>query len=261
MATTFSINVNSRSPGQYYACIGLLELLGARWDDCHGWFKEDKFFVRTEALIPEPMRTVVSALKQIKVSYVKGMEHYADKLRPVCVLTSVDSCGTVFPVSFQLDWWLGSSGKSNSKGEAIFKDTYEGKAWAGGSYPVRMINDLVAEIKVETETEDILSTVAVMDTGKLMCDPATSARLALDAGFTTNGKPKSISIFTELLAAIGFQFARPVILDKFSSYYLWEYPSHFKIARIASRGLFGGQKRVFEVVVVDKHHKLFGAAQ
>lgn len=55
----FSIQVDARNPGQYFACCGLLELADAVSGCAMGWFNEESFCCETTVPLAEVVRPVM----------------------------------------------------------------------------------------------------------------------------------------------------------------------------------------------------------
>lgn len=231
-SSRMAVNVDVTNPGQFFACCGLLELAHRLWPGAEGWFEKDQFHV----VIKEKQQNLFCQLldRLRTATFESDKNRGEDKIHPICINQW----------NLYLDWWLDTSGKSNSF-----------KLWAGQQSFESIILNLQAALKEINllNAENILN-VSMPLSGRFGFDPR-AAWNAIDVGYSPNEQQMKVNTFpiVEILAAVGIQGFRPA-QDKNDYYYsTWNRPLPTLTARIAASGRLPiGNTRTFRFQIVSR---------
>lgn len=207
MELRFALDVYN--PAEYYAALGLLELLGQQDGDLMSCFETDDTTGTNSTFIITTNRDIV--LPDLRVLTVTAVEYEDPLIAPV-----------EFEGSLELNWWMNrfKSGKSHLK------------LWAGTCRPVDMLKSF-QKVMHEVDGAMLQHSIKVR-TGKSSFGFDTRAsRDALAVGYSQKeaGDPSVIYPETEFLCAVGLQNFRPM---KDDSYYIWKRPVPMAIAHAAA---------------------------
>jgi CRISPR-associated protein Csb3 len=205
----FRFKLDVYNPAEYYASLGLLELVSQQDDEVRSRFESDDT-TGTNSTFMMTCKDVVSPdLKALAVTALK----YANPLiAPVMV------------GSLELNWWMND-----------FKDDKRNnlKLYGGNSRPVDMLKTF-QHVMGEVDGNVLQHSVKVR-TGKSSFGFDTRAsRDALMVGYSQKeaGDPSVIYPETEFLCAVGLQNFRPS-KDSYS-YYIWKRPVPVSVAHAAA---------------------------
>jgi hypothetical protein len=229
-----TLNVNLRNPGQFFACCGLLELASRLWPGSEGWFDQNHggavFHVATGSGHNDPLGELVRRLCEPDelVALADEDDAYQPDRKPLVVL----------PFGLRLDWWLDSY-RGDGKSEL--------KVWAGQQTPDRNINglrrawrDILGRGGSAVRSSELFAQRRPL-TGRFGFDPSASWE-ALDIGFSPDEQnvPVLTSPATEILAAVGLQRCRPLLLEDSRRRFLyraWRDPIEIALAPAAIAGM------------------------
>ncbi len=237
------LDLDIRNPGHFFACCGLLELAGRKWQGSEGWFETGRFLVATSSGRRDGLGALLNDLLLASplVVITEDAEQYDAKVRPLVLL----------PLRMRLDWWLepGSTRASVLKlwgGQQDAKKIFEGLQGACVDGP-RGAHTVVPPM------DGTLLRWRSSLTGRFGIDPGP-AWDALDVGFSPNDQemPVLTAPVTELLGAIGLQGSRPQPSPRRRefTYGVWSRPLPFRVARAAVSGALAD--RLFRFAVVDR---------
>lgn len=243
---SFSVNVDARNPGQFFACCGLLELAARLSGVATGRFAGDTFVLEAACTFTELLgRWTTTPLIQVNLD--------DDSASPIRFAA---------PFDLLLDWWLDEA----SGGQRL-------KVWAGKMQNVRILRAMMGALQTIDHTPDLLNSGCVVvgeDEKKVepFCFDARRSGSALprDAGFSTNDlKITTVAMpAVEALCLVGLQRFRPrPVAEKFFSYHTWNSPLPCSIASAACCGLARftpGHRYVFETAFRSEYMKTFRPA-
>ena len=199
-----ALKMNRMNPAEYFASLGVLELLVQQDSNLRSHFEGEgnlvDFCVVSEKDIAMPCLQNLS---------LKALPFHDPYTAPVC-------CGEL-----ELNWWLDVY---KEKGNLL-------KLWAGTTTPCMMLHNYQSLMQgecslgfnVKTKTKSTFN----LDT-RASRDPLTTGYSQKDAG-----EPSVLYPFTEFLAAIGLQNFRPSL--KPLRYFTWARPVRASIAHTACR--------------------------
>jgi CRISPR-associated protein Csx14 len=252
--------VTPRNPGQFFACCGVLELASRLWPGSEGWFgyegSRGYFHIATWSGHNNPLGEIVRRLCEPEELVALAEDHEAQEQadrKPVVIL----------PFALRLDWWLDSYRGGNKS---------ELKVWAGQQTPERNINrmrEAWREIVVRLQNGSDLQNLLLLRwplSGRFGFDPAASWD-ALDVGFSPDEQtlPVQTSPATEILAAIGLQRCRPVLVQnkrRWFAYHTWRNPLEVSVlpaAIVGAASSLGAYE--FPVVKRNEKYSCFGWAR
>ncbi|MDE3100888.1 MAG: hypothetical protein KGJ98_01500 [Chloroflexota bacterium] len=236
-----TLDLDTRNPGHFLACCGLLELAGRRWPESEGWFDDGQFHVVTRSGQTELLGKLLDALLRGSplVTPTIDSARFEAKVAPL-LLVSLD---------MRLDWWLGTGGTNPN----VLK------LWAGNQHPAGIIDGLQKACVAGLDDGSLRlvgpDQVGVLRwrsrlTGRFGFDPRPAWN-ALDLGFSPNdqGLPVLTAPVTELLGAIGLQGFRPQAAGSRTEliYSVWSRRLPLRVARAAASGAFSDRRFRFEV--------------
>jgi hypothetical protein len=199
-----ALKINRMNPAEYFASLGILELLSQQDPDLLSHFEGEgnlvDFFLASEKGIALPN------LRTLPIETLPFGDPYTAPVR----------CS-----GLELDWWLDVY---KEKGNVL-------KLWAGTTTPCAMLKnyqnlmqgECSLEFSVKTKTKSTFN----LDT-RAPRDPLASGYSQKDAGEASVLYP-----FTEFLAAVGLQNFRPQL--KPMRYFTWARPVRVSIAHAACR--------------------------
>jgi CRISPR-associated protein Csx14 len=211
---SFSVKLDRRNPGQFFACCGLLELAHRLSPEAEGWFREREFCIHGS-------HGLESILSSLESAHVVALEPGEDPKIPPLLLGD--------PFNLRIDWWVDDRGR-----KSLF-----GKMFSGQK---RTLHDAIRLQKVfdgrARHDRTSLFDWAVPLKGRFGLDPR-SAWTALDVGFSPNDQGMEVGTYpaVELLGAIGLQGFRPVMKNGRFRYATWRAPLAAPVARAAASGL------------------------
>jgi len=199
------LNINRMNPAEYYASLGVLELLSHTNSDLHSHFKGEgnlvDFCIASETDIAMP------DLRMLSVEALPFNDPYTAPVR----------CS-----GLELNWWLD-----------VYKESKDNRValWAGTTSPMAMLTNYQSlmqgecslEFNVMTRTKSTFN----LDT-RASRDPLAMGYSQKDAG-----EPSVLYPFTEFLAAFGLQNFRPRL--KPLRYFTWARPVRVSVAHAACR--------------------------
>jgi len=241
-----SINVDTRNPGQFFACCGLLETASRIWPESEGWFeitgRRRTYRIATNSGHNDPLAEIVRRVSKPETVIETDVEDYAPGLRPLVLV----------PFDLRLDWWIeGGVGKSALK------------LWAGQQKPIRIMTDMQRELQHINPGRNMFSQSRPMS-GRWGID-AASSWTARGLGYSPDEQniPWTTYPATEIFAAIGLQRCRPLRIEamkgRWFSYHIWTCP--LEIAVVPAAAVMGkGQiahKYLFEAKMRNKQYGSF----
>ncbi|MGA3115761.1 MAG: type I-U CRISPR-associated protein Cas8c [Syntrophobacteraceae bacterium] len=289
--TSFSVNVDVRNSGQYFACCGLLELAHRLWPGAEGWFDvpRSKFAIFSS----DPAATLqklIAELSQCQISGVRkdqrqekespelkngefgnqGRElsdNEEDRLKELGILARTGAVQLQKPFNIALDWW-----------QTANEDPTSPKTWAGRQEIhkiARASQDSLMDIQ---DLEDLMNHNSVMrapkeykysksDQSKVEPFYFDARRFAhpLDIGFSLDKQLVETMAYpaVELLSLIGLQRFRPLpsSIKWTFEYFVWSRPLLPMVASVAPYcKVLPGIRYRFELQFRDgkKRYKAFG---
>jgi len=262
-APTFSVQVDVRNPGQFFACCGLLELAHRLWPGAEGWFSTDdtRFNVLASAADPDMLRCIIRRLDEVGI---KG-DLSANERRELDELESKKRSmakeGGALPDGD--DERRSSLGKRRREGAHTLHEPFglrvawwqeEGddiaKTFAGKQEVLRMAQAMLAKLPEAVQDDSPLEYRCLLQavskespetnqgsgnrrgSGTSKVEPfyfdALRFAHALDVGFSldVHAIRASAAPLTELLALIGLQRFRPAATDERwrFDYWTWSVP-------------------------------------
>lgn len=219
---TFSVPVEPRNPGQFFACCGLLELAHRLWPGTEGWFEKSRFLVAH----PKNGSLMDLLIPLIQCEVTRASEAATDpKTAPVLLGP---------PICLRLDWWLRDDGTPN-----LFK------TWAANASSYQMFSKWRAPFEqtlaaIAAEPDQVL-TISRRLQGSYGFDSDLGWD-ALNVGFSLNEHPGLKELPTrpsvELLGAVGLERFFPAFnaSEQLVEYATWRLPLAAPVARIAVLG-------------------------
>lgn len=243
------IPIDPLNPGQFFACCGLLELTAFHCDGVLAHFEADEATPRRASFVldsdtPLELPKLLRGLRDSEITLVEGQE---ESTRPVTLHLSGRA--------MTLDWWL----------DEFRTDTTNLKCWAGQVTTRKLLGDLLALVKPDTDPCKFFVT-AELSKSKFGVDPR-SAWNALDFGFSPDAHNRDASTYpmVEVLAAIGLQGFRPDARRRHRiEYYLWTSPLPVEVARLAAVAAWEGLPRFeyeFSIAKRGQSYKFFTFAE
>lgn len=212
------VRVDPRSPGQFFACCGLLELADRLWSGAEGWFEDTAFCLRVSPTPRAPDVTLASLLAAIARAPLRAVDAVDETASPI----QIES-----PFDLRLDWWT----DKRSGGDRL-------KVWAGRMSSVRIAAAMQRAVAGHT-----LHHEAVFDEGLVVFDPDDSTKKvepfyfdarrgsnarSLDIGFAPDALGMTTVAYpaVELLCLIGIQRVRPAptAARRVFNYFTWGAP-------------------------------------
>jgi CRISPR-associated protein Csx14 len=234
------LNVDTRNPGQFFACCGLLEISSRIWRDSEAWFevtgRRSTYRIATNSGHDDALAEIVRKVSEPDTVIEIDTEYYAAGLRPLLLL----------PFELQLDWWIEDG--VNEKSPL--------KMWAGQQTPRGIMTNMQAELRDVKEGQKLFSHQRLMS-GRWGID-AASSWTARGLGYSPDEQNMPWTAFpaTEVFAAIGLQRCRPLRIDEMKgrwfSYHIWTCPLGISVVpaaavmgkgQIAERYLFQAKMR------------------
>jgi len=217
---SFSVRVDVRNPGQFFACCGLLELAHRLWPGAEGWFDDAGFSIRGCKTNHDPCE-LKSLLGNLASAHAEALEPGEDPKIPPILLGE--------PFTLRMDWWLDSRGRKTSFG----------KMFSGQKRTLKDVRRLQQALQGGTELrEAALFDWAVPLKGRFGVDPR-AAWTALGVGFSPNDQGMKVRSYpaVELLGAVGLQGFRPTKKNRAFEYGTWTTPLPAPVARAVAGGL------------------------
>ncbi len=197
--------INRMNPAEYFAVLGILELLSQQDPEVRSYFEGTgnlvDFCIATTAQMPD--------LKQFEV---EALPHAEAGIAPVLF------------GKMRLDWWLDCYGEDKS----ILKN------WGGTTTPAGMLANYQSLLEGECD----LNFVAETTTKSCFNFDTRGSRSALQAGYSVNDAKEAASLYpyAELLTAVGLQNFRPTRVKKGRvQYYTWHKAIVTSIAHAACK--------------------------
>jgi CRISPR-associated protein Csx14 len=185
---SFTVDVDTRNPAQFFACCGVLEIAQRLWpkQEVCAWFADGSFEVSVLGNGAEALQTLLETLRATEISVKETQGERA--LRPVLVQA----------IRLSLDWWADARGSKSYL-----------KLWAGQQTSLGIVKALRDALPKYADSG--LLNAARPLTGRFGVDPR-SAWSAFDVGFSPNSQEIEVATYpaAELLGAIGLQRFRPV---------------------------------------------------
>jgi hypothetical protein len=235
---SITVQVDPANPGQFFACCGLLELADRLWPGAEGWFGEGgrEFKVACDGGLQELLAVLVmDPPTVIERSKPNGLEVPAI-IAPLAF--SFDGGATTGLI---LDPWTRIA---LVKGVAQVISNPPWNFWSGQQTSSGIWQSLREKLALQLQrlTATELGTLfeqRLLLKGRFGFDPGPAWN-ALDAGFSPNEHNTEVesSPATEMLAAVGLQRFRPVMIDMRGSfdYFIWFNASPPLVAAAAMGG-------------------------
>lgn len=245
----FQVDVDPRSPGQFLACCGLLEIADRLWG-ASGWFESECFRVTTSGSLAETLGALTHRdAEPDRVVLPDGCDVEAkDLISPLRITLS-----SAPPRSIRLDAWLKIQ---PDRGEIIAVGNPPWNFWSGQQTSLgiwRTLAQALKQLPLSSVGRQLFS-VRLPLSGRFGFDPG-AAWNALDVGFSPNEQAMAVasSPAIEMLAAVGVQRFRPDVDGNFETfrYATWGAPLPPQAASVAFRSSWtgtGGQRFVGLVV-------------
>jgi CRISPR-associated protein Csx14 len=245
------VRLDPLNPGQFFACCGLFELLGADEPGLLSCFVLDpnrprvaRFCVHT-ARGSDLLGIVLGRLRGAMVAFPS--EEIEPSVRPAVMAYDKRE--------LTIDWWL----------DEFREKTTSIKCWAGQVTTRRLFEELRPLLDVESTDDDLFERPAL--TSSLFGVDPRSAWNTLDLGFSPNEHKVASTIFpaVEVLAAVGLQYFRPDSSKRSAvRYSLWKDLLPASIARLAFCAPWEGlrvENLVFEICKRGQSYKYFSFAR
>ena len=220
--STFEIDFNSRNPGQFFACCGLLEMAERMWPGSEGEFLgSNSFRVTTPGSESDPLNEIVQKVataaplvgrtedsSAFENKEAKGATRY--NIVPLLLLPSE-------PYSIRIDWWLKSSGAAQrsislwSGQQVLWAPMSETDKTKEDKGTIIVLQNALRQTFSKNKTGRDLLSFTYPASSRVGVDPTSSVK-AIDAGFSPNEQSITVqtSPATEIFALIGFQGFRPL---------------------------------------------------
>lgn len=246
MTDELVFRVDPLNPGQFFACCGLLDLLGG---EAEGWFRISPRRFRQSAFCVSGAgtKTVAERMELLRNASVEVIEHPEKSVAPVSI-----SAGDH---RWELDWWL----------DEFRAGTTDLKCWAGQVTSVRLFEELLRLLDPNCPPAGMFEAIAPTKS-KFGVDPRASWN-ALDFGFSPDQHNLDAATYpaVEVLAAFGLQSFRPLTIARRKfRYCLWQTPLAAAVARLGGTAAWDGLPHVaceFEVAKRGQSYKYFTAAK
>ncbi len=216
------MKINRMNPAEYFASLGVLELLSHQDADLLSHFEGEgnlvDFYIASEKDITMP------DLRQFKV---EALPHRDTGIAPV-------RFGTM-----QLDWWLDVYNEEKSLL----------KCWGGTATPESMLNNYKSLLQSDFSADSLTFKAETRVKSCFNLD-TRSSRDPLQAGYSRNDAKEEAVLypFCELLVAIGLQNFRPASAKRALQYFTWSRPIRVNIAHAACRmNIAGLRSEGFEI--------------
>jgi CRISPR-associated protein Csx14 len=125
------LNVDTRNPGQFFACCGLLEISSRMWRESEAWFegtgRRVTYRIATNSGHDDALAELVRRVSEPGAVIETNSDDYEAGLRPLLLL----------PFELRIDWWIEDG--VNKKSPL--------KMWAGQQTPRRIMTDMQAELR------------------------------------------------------------------------------------------------------------------
>jgi CRISPR-associated protein Csb3 len=209
---TIRVNVDPTNPGQFFGCVGLLELSNRLWEGAEGWFEQDIFCISAGGELPDLIR-ISSQLELVQ------LDPEDDTSSPIEIVLPSGS--------LRLDWWLDelAGGK-------------ELKVWAGTMESVR-----IARAMQHAMRNNRFRSPDMFDVGLIAYDPDNPTKKvepfyfdarrgpnahSRDVGFSPNDLQMTTTAFpaVEFHCLVGLQRCLPAktLQPRVFEYHTWTKP-------------------------------------
>lgn len=234
------LNLDPANPGMFYACCGVLEVVGRHEATAEGHFelkaaRDGRFVLESQA--GGWLERVGEAVRKAEIEAC-GVAEGQEAIRPVEI--GLGELGR-----FRVNWWLNWTEGDKSRL----------KTWSGNQTSVQILSGLVKAASGAAEGE-LLRRAAYTQT-KLGVDPRPAWN-ALDYGYSPNEHTKKSSLaypMTELLACLGLQGIRPGMRKRRLAYALWTEGLTMPPARLAAAGGWSGLPTVEYEFEIERRGK------
>lgn len=244
------IRLDPRNPGQFWACCGLLELMGRRREQIRSRFEirtdspRSGEFVMEECEEAEILQVLADLRHAEYEAAVDGYEETA--IQPVRA--------KIGGLELELDWWLD---EYRSKATQL-------KCWGGQVTSLGLYQSLQKLLAGDPRIGEMFW-ASEQTKSKFGVDPR-SAWNALDFGYSPNEHNQDAATYpmVEVLAAYGLQGFRPPSDTRTIAYSAWLVPLATSVARLAAFVPWDGLARVtygFEIEKRGQGYKSFALAE
>ncbi len=227
-------NVNLKNPAQFFAAAGLAKLLNveSRFEIPE---YEGEPLLRARFILPDfGLPGLLKNLKEAAIAEQKdGYAHDDKYTRPVLI--------TLPDQTFVLDWWLNN----------FWSDKSALKLWAGTMTPLSMLQRLREMIDPD-RVDDIFNAGVETKKGNRPSfgfDP----RMSRNTGVAGNLANVTVYPVTEVLAAVGLQYFRPVVGTNDITFHVWRDELPPELAAVA--GALDGVRSLALKAVREKRSK------
>jgi CRISPR-associated protein Csb3 len=233
MELRFTLDVYN--PAEYYAALGLLELLSQQDDELLSQFDSDDTTAANSTFVLLTDKEVV--LPDIKALTVTALEYKDPLIAPVMV------------EGLELNWWMNK-----------FRDNKSNlKLYAGTSRPVDMLKRF-QQVMRDVDGNVLQHSVNVRTGKSCFGFDIRACRDALIVGYSQKEANDASIIFpeTEFLCAVGLQNFRPTK----GTYYIWKRPVPVCVAHVAAvQEILGLRQSRFEMTIGFVGQGLRGVTQ
>jgi CRISPR-associated protein Csx14 len=244
------LDLDTRNPGQFFACCGLLEISSRIWRDSEAWFegtgRRVTYRIATHSGHDDALAEIVRRASEPDTVIETDTEHYSPGLCPLVLA----------PFDLRLDWWIEDGVRKSPL-----------KLWAGQQTPRRIMTDMHAALREVKPGQRMFFQQRPMS-GRWGID-AASAWTARGLGYSPDEQNMPWPAFpaTEVFAAIGLQRCRPLRIDEMRgrgfSYHTWTCPleiSAVPAAAVMGKGQIAESYR-FELKMRNKQYGCFNWAR
>jgi hypothetical protein len=245
-APDITLNVDTRNPGQFYACCGLLEISSRIWPESEAWFevrgRRSRYRIATNSGHSDPLIEIMHRVSEPNTVVEGDADYYTPGLRPLLLV----------PFDLRLDWWIE---------DGVQKSPL--KMWAGQQTPLRIMSDMQTQLRYLKPGQDLFYQHRPMS-GRWGID-AASSWTARGVGYSPDEQnmPWIAYPATETFAAIGLQRCRPLRIEEMKrrwfSYYAWTCP--LEISVVPSSAIMGkgqiAERYLFEAKMRNRQYGSF----
>lgn len=239
------INVDVTNPGQFFACCGLLELADRLWPGAEGWFENKQFMVDCKGDLKELLSIMImDQPNEITIIEANGLI-----VKPI-IAPLIFTFNGGSTTDLLLDSWMKIQILKGQGPSAIANTPWN--FWSGQQTSFGIWTNLRIELSTQLNNlkpDDLkdLFNQCVFQKGRFGFDPGPAWN-PLDVGFSPNeqGIEVQSSAAVELLAAIGLQRFRPIVLQNRESfeYLIWNHPLPPLVAASAISGALADNSSV-----------------
>jgi CRISPR-associated protein Csx14 len=261
------IPVDLTNPGQFFACCGLLELADRLWPGAEGWFERREFCLRHSGDLRTLLACLILDPPQQRLFLAETLP-----IKPIIAPLAITLDGDA-TTRFVLDFWAKIIVRS---GTVHADKAPPWNMWSGQltseSIWLRLRDELRVLIAGDKASETMPCTNEQLH--DLFRQPrpfkrrfgfdSTAAWNPQDVGFSPNDQKMDVesSPATELLAAVGLQRFRPVIIDGVIRYQAWKIAASPAIAATLACGGIRNDSPLFHFEIVDRgQYSAFGKAR